>query len=92
MRGCKSCSSVALHGKHMKLLHTQAEEEAAWAVAQKEAETRRLAEEERRRKAERAVRRAPGKPAAISNMYAGLSLCVRFLVLSACCRVSRRNA
>ncbi len=47
-----------------KLVHPQAEEEAAWAAAQKEAETRRLAEEERRRKAERTVRRAPGTPAA----------------------------
>ena len=45
-------------------MHAQAEEEAAWAAAQKEADTRRLAEEERRRKAERTVCRASATPAA----------------------------
>ena len=54
---CKLCSTTSVDGQQIKLMHAQAEEEAAWAAAQKEAEIRRLAEEERRRKAERTVRK-----------------------------------
>lgn len=69
------------------VVRLQAEEEAAWAASQREAETRRLAEEERRRKVERTVRSALNAHARVV-----MTCCIAMHLRHVCCRIALSRA